>query len=200
MENYYLLSWKDGKKPLASAFTPKGTKTDHDLIKELNGKSRLPFELDLIKLSISKNELVKSNDLTDLKDIWLDYQPNNLAWPLMSERLKLLVESNLTGKEEIDWLTCNIKSKNEEKLYFILRFNKMPDVLDMQKTMFVQGTEHIIRPVFAAFKVSSYNIFTKPSSHDLWKITSSLYVSESLKKAIQKEKLTGIDFEKTSVS
>lgn len=44
------------------------------------------------------------------------------------------------------------------------------------------------------------SIFSKPSSYDLWKITSGLYVSDTLRKAIQKAKLTGMDFEKTSVS
>jgi hypothetical protein len=200
MEKYYLLSWKDGKEPLASAFAPKGTKADHELIKELKGRDSLPFELSLVKLDVGKNGLIESNDLTGLKEIWLDYQPNSLAWPLMSERLKSLIETNLKGNEQVDWITCNVKNGNEERPYFILRFNKILDVLDMQKTMFVQGTDHIIRPVFAASKISSYNIFSKPSSHDLWKITSGLYVSEALKKAIQKEKITGVDFEKITVS
>jgi hypothetical protein len=44
-----------------------------------------------------------------------------------------------------------------------------------------------------------YRIFSVPSSHDLWKITSGLYVSERIRKAIIKEKLTGVDFEKTRV-
>ena len=200
MDKYFLLSWKNGKEPLASAYAPKGAKLAQDLISELNGINRLPFELSLVKLDVGKNGLIENNDLSDLKEIWLDYQPNNLAWPLMSERLKLVIEANLTGNEQIDWIECKVKNGNEERAYFILRFNKMLDVLDMQKTMFVQGTDHIIRPVFASSKISAYSIFSKPSSHDLWKITSGLYVSDALKKAIQKVKLTGVDFEKTTVS
>ena len=196
---YYFLSWKDGNEPSASAYAPKGTKLAMDLISELNGINEIPFELSLVKLDVGKSGLIKSNDLTGLKEVWLDYQPNNLAWPLMSERLKSVIEANLTGNEQIDWIACNVKNGTGEKTYFVLRFNKMLDVLDIQKTMFVQGTDHIIRPVFATSKISSYNIFTKPSSHDLWKITSGLYVSEALKKAIQQAKLTGIVFEKVSV-
>jgi hypothetical protein len=200
MEKYFLLSWKNGKEPLASAFAPKGSKLAQDLISELNGINKLPFELSLVKLDVGKNGLIESNDLSDLKEIWLDYQPNSLAWPLMSERLKSVIEVNLTGNEQIDWIECKVKNGSEERTYFIPRFTKMLDVLDMQKTMFVQGTDHIIKPVFASSKISIYGIFTKPSSHDLWKITSGLYVSDVLKKAIQKAKLTGIDFEKTTVS
>ena len=89
MEKYYSFSWKDGKEPLASAFAPKGSKADHELIQMLNGINKLPFELSLVKLDVGKNGLIESNDLSDLKEIWLDYQPNSLAWPLMSERLLL---------------------------------------------------------------------------------------------------------------
>ncbi|MDR1755611.1 MAG: hypothetical protein LBR65_01435 [Culturomica sp.] len=200
MEKYFLLSWKNGKEPLASAFAPKRSKLAQDLISELNGINKLPFELSLVKVDVGKNGLIESNDLSDLKEIWLDYQPNSLAWPLMSERLKSVIEANLKRNEQIDWIECKVKNGSEERTYFILRFNKILDVLDMQKTMFVQGTDHIIKPVFASSKISAYGIFPKPSSHDLWKITSGLYVSDVLKKAIQKEKLTGIDFEKTTVS
>jgi hypothetical protein len=185
---------------LASAFAPKGSKADHDLIKILNGKDKLPFELNLVKLEVGKKGLIESNDLSDLKEIWLDYQPNSLAWPLMSKVLKSIIETNLTGIEQIDWIECKVKNGCEERSYFIPRFNKMLDVLDMQKTIFVQGTDHIIRPVFAGSKISAYSIFSKPSSNDLWKITSGLYVSNLLKKAIQKAKMTGMDFENVTVS
>ena len=200
MEKYFLLSWKNGKEPLVSAYAPKGSKLAQDLISELNGINKLPFKLNLVKLDIGKNGIIEKHDLSDLKETWLDYQPNSLAWPLMSESLKSLIESNLLGNEQIDWIECIVKKGNEERPYFILRFNKMLDVLDIQKTIFVQGTDHIIRPVFASLKVSAYSIFSKPSSHDLWKITSGIYVSDVLKKAIQKAKLTGMDFEKTTVS
>jgi hypothetical protein len=200
VEKYYFLSWKNKKGALASAFAPKGTKLAQDLIPELNEKNNLPFDLDLVKLSVGKNGLIESNDLSDLKEIWLDYQPNSLAWPLMSERLKTLIEENLTGNEQVDWISCKIKNGNEERIYFIPRFNKMLDVLDIEKTMFVQGTNHIIIPVFDSSKIIAYHIFSKPSSYDLWKITSGLYVSETLKKMIQKEKITGLEFETVRVS
>lgn len=199
MSNYYLLSWKHTPE-LASAIALNETKLDHELISALNGKNHLPFDFQLKRVKETKDGIITDGDLSALNEVWLDYQPNSLVWPLMSERLKSLIEVNLTGNEQIDWIACNVKSTSEERSYFILRFNKMLDVLDMQKTLFIQGTDHIIRPVFASSKVSAYNIFSKPSSHDLWKITSGLYISDALKRAIQKAKLTGIDFEKTSVS
>lgn len=199
MSNYYLLSWKHTPE-LASAIYAIENQVAYELIPELNGKNELPFEFQLKRVKETKDGIITDENLSALNEIWLDYQPNSLAWPLMSERLKSIIEVNLTGNEQIDWIECKVKNKSEERTYYILRFNKMLDVLDMQKTMFVQGTDHIIKPVFASSKISAYGIFSKPSSHDLWKITSGLYVSDVLKKAIQKEKLTGIAFEKATIS
>lgn len=199
MSNYYLLSWKHTPE-LASAIYAIENQVAYELIPQLNGKNDLPSEFQLKRVKETKDGIITDENLSALNEVWLDYQPNSLAWPLMSERFKLVIEANLTGSEQIDWIESKVKNGSEEQTYFILRFNKKLDVLDMQKTMFVQGTDHIIRPVFASSKISSYSIFSMPSSHDLWKITSGIYVSDALKKAIQKAKLTGLDFEKTTVS
>jgi hypothetical protein len=199
MNNYYLLSWTQHKQ-VASALAPKGTKLDHELIADIEGVKDLPFELELVKLTVDKTGIAQSNDLSGLDTIWLDYQPNSLAWPLMSEKMKTIVANNLTGKEGINWIAAKVDGIGECRTYYIPRFENMLNVLDEQKTMYVKGTDRIIKPCFSLAKISSFSIFHKPSAYDLWKITSGLYVSEELKKAIQKEKLTGIDFEKTTVS
>lgn len=54
MEKFYSLSWKEGKDPLSSAFAPKGSKADHELIQLLNSINKLPFELSLVKLDVGK--------------------------------------------------------------------------------------------------------------------------------------------------
>jgi len=199
MNNYYLLSGKSYPK-IASAFAPEGAKLAHELISELGNVNELPFELSLVKLTVGNNGLIESNDLSDLNDIWVDYQPNSLAWPLMSDKLKSVIEQYLTGNEGIGWISAIVNAPNEQRTYYIPIFSKMLDVLDTQKTMFVQGTDRIIRPVFSFSKIGGYSVFHQPSDHNLWKITSGLYVSDTLKKAIQKAKLTGMDFEKISIS
>lgn len=199
MKNYYLLSGKNSKK-VASAFKPVGSKQAYELISELDGKNTLPFELNLIKLTVGRNGLIESNDLSGLEELWLDYQPNNLAWPLFSERLKRIIENYLTGREEIDWISTIVKGGNEERVYYIPRFNKTLDVLNLEKTTFVPGTDRIMKPVFSVDKIKSYSIFNKPSADGLKKIGHGVYTNEIVKKAIQQESLTGIVFEKTSVA
>ncbi len=185
---------------LASAFAPEGTKLAHELIQDLDNFNELPFDLELYLLSDRQEGLIKSKELSSLKETWLDYQPNSLAWPLMSEKMKLIIINHLTGSETIDWIAAKVIGNGEARKYYIPRFQKKLDVLDIQKTMFVQNTDKIIRPCFSLSKIENYNVFHLPSSYNLWKITPSIYISEALKKAMQKEKLTGVDFEKTMVS
>ena len=158
----------------------------------------LPFDFILKKVTKGKSGIHVSEDISELNNLWVDYQPNNLAWPLMSEKMKDIIIENLTGRESILWINARIKTKDESKTYYVPCFKEKLDVLDEQKTVFVPGTKHIIKPVFSLNKVVIYSLFHKPQ--DFWEITSGLYISESLKKAMQKEQITGVGFEKTSVS
>jgi|WetSurSiteA1Bulk_404760.scaffolds.fasta_scaffold18718_1 hypothetical protein len=198
-DNYYFLTNKDYPE-VASAFAPDNIKLAHELIPKLAGAERLPFDLKLVKLSLGKNGLIKSNDLSGLNLIWLDLQPNSLVWPLMSEQLKNFVINNLTGKEYINWISTMITGGNEKRIYYIPRFERKLDVLDEKNTMYVKGTDHIIRPHFSLKKIKDLTIFHMPDSHDFWKIPSALYINETLRKGIIKEKFIGIGFEKVRVS
>ncbi len=199
IDNYYFLTNKDYPE-VASAFAPDDTKLAHELISELVDAANLPFELRLIKLSVGKNGLIKSNDLSGLNKTWLDLQPNSLAWHLMSEKLMNLIKSNLTGKEHIDWISATINNGDEKRIYYIPRFEKKLDVLDEKNTMYVKGTDHIIRPHFSLEKIKDLTIFHKPDSHDFWRIPTGLYINDTLRKEIIKEKLVGIGFEKVRAS
>jgi len=196
--NYYLLCGKESKKKdLASAFAPKETKLAHQLIPELENVCEISFEFELVKLSIGRNGLIKSNDLSSLEEIWLDYQPNSFAWPFFSEKLKSVIEENLTGNEGIDWITAKINGNGEQRIYYIPRFEKGLDVFDLEKCVYNKVTYSVIIPCFSSEKVKLYSVFIRP---DDYKITGALYISGALKKAIQKAKCTGVSFEKTRVS
>ncbi|NVO10575.1 MAG: hypothetical protein HXX16_11480 [Bacteroidales bacterium] len=197
MNKYFLLT-EQIKSGTAFAYTEGKTPLSHELIPEMKDKTNVPFDLFLKKVVISKGETSVSSDISGLKHLWLDFQPNNLAWPLMSEKMKNIIDNNLTGKEDISWMKVTVKADSESRAYFILKFEKMLDVLDEKKTLFVQGTNLIIKPVFSLSKISNYNIFHKPQP--FWEIPSGLYISEIIKKAVQKENLTGIDFENVSVA
>jgi hypothetical protein len=173
--NYCLICIKETKQPIASAFATKEVKTATELRHELEAVSKLPFELTLIKLSENQNGLEKSKDLTGISKVWWDYQPNELGWPLFSEKLKNIINSNLQGTELLTWISAIVASKEEKRNYFIPRFEKQLDVLDFDRTIFVSGTDHIIKPYYLYSKIQKYSVFPKPSSNGLWKITPDFY-------------------------
>lgn len=199
MKEYFLLGCKESRRPIASAFAPRGTKLSQDLIPELEGMDTLPFELTLKKLSVEQTGLIESDDLADVKQVWTDYQPNSLAWPLFSKKLKSVIDANLSGYEGMEWISARVNGEGKEMAYFIPRFTNILDVLDETKTIFVSGTGLIVRPVFSLSKIESINVFPKPSSNGLWKITPSFYVNNIIKETAMKANLTGLSFEKVRV-
>lgn len=197
--NYYLLCGRHTTMGTVS-FSPNDCKLGHEMIKELEGKSEMPFEFSLKLVREVSNGLVYQDDLSDIVDLWIDYQANSFAWPMMSAKMKDIINQNLTGNECIDWISCIVKGRGEKRLYHIPRFNKRPDVLDVDKTIFVAKTDHVVIPWFSTSKIRSLSIFTQPFSHNLWKITPALYVNESVKRSIEEARMTGVDFERARVS
>ncbi|GAA4316377.1 imm11 family protein [Compostibacter hankyongensis] len=198
MKKYYFLGGKHTKVGTV-AFASGEIKLNHELISELEDKSIVPFDFVLRKAIEGRDQLIYSEDLSELSVLWQDYQANSLAWPMMSEKMKNIIQVNLKGNEELDWITCTVKANEECKTYYILRFNKMLDVLNIEKTLFINGTDNVLQPCFSLDKLKDYNVFTKPFSYNLWKITPAIYISEELKKEMQKALLTGITFEETRV-
>lgn len=194
---YYLIGVIENKREGVVANAPKGTKLAHELIFEINGEE-LPFDLNLFKVSITKKGLVESEDFTDFETPWLDYLPNSLVWPLMSLKLKNIIANNLNDNEGIEWIRVKVYLKDEHRDYFIPMFNKKLDVLNEEETKYILGTDQIIKPSFSKSKISNYFIFHKPSM--FWKITNEIYINEEVKKDIEDNGLTGITFEKASVS
>lgn len=83
------------------------------------GRTSLPFDLHLRSVKLTRNDLIEVRDLTKIKHLWVDYQPNVLAWPLMSQKMKELVESFLTGKEGIAWMKTTVRTPDDLREYFI---------------------------------------------------------------------------------
>jgi len=192
----YLIGYQE-KQKVASAFASVGTKLPYELISEIKG-NEVPFEFTIKKITVKNNKAIVTNDLSDIKDIWLDYQPNSLVWPLMSPKLKAIIENNLTVQDSIKWIKAKIYAKNEEKIYYIPMFTKELNVIDEKKTMYIPKTKQIIKPCFSLSKIKNYSIFHKPSI--FWQITPNIYINEKIKKTIKKNKLTGINFEKICIS
>lgn len=200
MKKYYLFGSKQSNNKVASAYAPSGAKLAQELIEDLENKYELPFELNMVKLTIGKNSIEESDDLNGIETIWLDYLPNSFAWPLFSNRLKSIISNHLTGQEYIDWIRAKINTLSEQKEYYIPRFRDKLDVLDKEKSTYIPDTDHIIKPCFSLLNISRYSMFHFPLDSNLWKITSILYISDELKKILQEENISGVCFDKANLA
>lgn len=111
MNNFFSLSGKDARGPISCAIAPDEMLLAQDLIDELDLVDYMPFAFTLAKLSDGPAGLVKSFDLHGMDQVWLDYQPHSLAWPLFSYNLKQIVTECLTGREGLNWISAPIKSE-----------------------------------------------------------------------------------------
>ena len=184
MRRYYHLYGKDFK---GMHFAVKDKDFNElNFFKNIKGKTKIPFGYTLKDFH---NNIIKKDP------IWLDYLPSSKVWPFMSEKLKNIIDERLTGKEKIVWMTAKVKGPDEVKVYYVPRFEKRLDVLDTKKTKFDEEGDFLV-PFFSLSKIQSYSMFSPKDK--FWQITSYLIVTEEIKKAIVKEKLTGISFEEVT--
>jgi hypothetical protein len=109
---------------------------------------------------------------------------------LVSQELRDLLMSFCGNDSCLEFLP--IKAISEEfgnKIYYIMHFKKIFDVIDKQNTIYVEGTDSIIKLRLDSNKVNGLKIFnTQPAVNDI-------IVSEDVYKAIKREKLNlGLDF------
>lgn len=148
-------------------------------------------KVDLTGGKISTEDVFTERDLE-----WKDLMPSYFAVSLFSENLKSIVEKVITGKENVTWLEAPIRINQVVKIHYILCFNEQLDVLNLEKTTFAEGTDHVIEPCFSKSKIEgNYELMHNPFSMD-WQIPTAVYVTERLKSALEKAKISGIGFEK----
>lgn len=181
---FFLISCKSTQQ-IPILYAPDDAPLAFEVISIIRGKALLPFSM-----------VYKENKLSEYDLGELDYQSNSFAWPFFSDKLRDIIQENLTGEEGLDWVTVNCKSSSQNCEYYIPRFSRKLDVLNDSATLFNKRNGKIIKPTYSESKVSNLSVFHKPLSNGLWEITSSFYISESIKKIIEKESLLGVEFEK----
>ena len=112
--NYYWISINN-RKVSSIAYAPEGTPVAHELIHDVVGKSMLPFPLELH--SATDKDYLRIGGVSDL---FFDYQPNSLAWPIMSERMKTIIESHLSGGECIEWKSVQVRECGPNFIIFAI--------------------------------------------------------------------------------
>ena len=109
---------------------------------------------------------------------------------MVSKEFKDLLESFIGFHPFVEFLP--VKATNKlygDKTFYILHFLKIYDVIDRSKTIFVKGTDSILKLRLCRKKVEKLKLFNaQPAFKDV-------IVSDDIRKAIIKEKLNiGLDF------
>ena len=157
---------------------------------------RFPCNLVLVQRRITKNGITQNNNVPEKE--FFDYQYNQFAYYLLSERLKNCIEENKGSKDSFSWINVSVSSETETRNYYIPIFESIPDVLDSKLTTRVSASNAILVPCFASEKLEGHNFFPIESSFGV--LPRGIYVSEKLKKELQKQKFDNVKFEKAKCS
>lgn len=190
MKYYKLVSSPPPNTLFADTFGE--TPLAHDLLPDLLRASEVPFPLRLKKMSWEGNSWVPSDRLSGDETHWLDYQPNTLAWILLSERCKNILVSFLKSADLITWLPVSISDEQEVRTYFIPRFDQKPDILDEKNSVYDDELALYISMKFDREKVANFPVFVEPDM--FWEIPTSIIVSEEVRDKLVTAKVTGLEF------
>jgi hypothetical protein len=169
---------------------------------ELLTVEELPFDLTLKKVTFTRKGSVHSDDLSSLRHPWADYQPNTLAWPLVTARLRAIIDRHASGLECHEWVRVTVRpGTGAGRPYYILRFQEEQDLLNREASVFwpvADKPDLLLTPAFAQEKIAALSVFPYPSG--CWQIPSGLCVSKQVKEAAKREGLVGLHFEDLRIS
>lgn len=189
--NYY---WLTVNNNLVStvAFAPQGTALSHELISEVENDNTLPFSLKLHEVTVG-DKLVKG----ELSDHFSAYQPNSLAWPLMSEKMQSVIASHLTGLEQVEWKEVTVEGRTSSRLYYIPFFTSELDTINMAESIIVPSSGIVLKPCFKREKIEKLAIFHGYSR--FWKITTQIYINEEIKNELIDSHLFELSFSRINI-
>lgn len=123
-----------------------------------------------------------------------DYLANDMGLRLCSQELRSIVERQSSGHDQQQWLPVTVTADGELFRFFSLHFPEPPDVLDQTETIF-SGSDFVVKPVLSRSGCAAHRVFCYPKNEG-----HALFVSDSVKNEIQKRSLTGMEFQRASMS
>lgn len=130
-----------------------------------------------------------------------DYIPNNLAWPIVSEKIKIIIEK--TELETYEFIQI-VNENNERLIGYLLHCMNFVNALDDKKSL-CKKFEYVSNgKKYERLSVIKYALLgEKIKGLDLFKLEEStvpLFVSEKLRNNIVESGATGFDFLKVEIS
>ncbi len=122
-----------------------------------------------------------------------DFQKETLGYLLISAKLRDVIDSAKSEHDVLQWLDAKVSYRGETRDYYVLHFPSQDEaVIDREHSTF-NRLGIWMKQCISKAGCEKYNIFIFPGS------SLSLFVKESVKKAIEAARCTGIVFEKKNV-
>jgi hypothetical protein len=125
---------------------------------------------------------------------YCDYLACNIGGRICSKKLRDIINQNASTHDDLQWLDLSAIKNGEKQVYYMLHFPYPPDVLNIDRTLFVKNTDIVVRPVFSRIRCESFNVISFYENMGV-----SWYIRDFVKKAIQAAGCTGIEFSQARV-
>jgi hypothetical protein len=184
-----------------TATASKGIDSTKELYSMVDKNNTLLFNLTLKKIRTTKKGIEFSDDISQFNDPWLDMLINDFAIPLFSKTIKNYFDENIKSNNYLRWINIKISGNNCTKIYYVPEFIKKLDVLNIEKCTLNEEDGRIIVPCFSYAKVQKYVLFQEFDGEEyLWRVPSSVTISDETRRKLIENKFTGIMYEKIRTS
>ncbi|SHN49027.1 Protein of unknown function [Butyrivibrio hungatei DSM 14810] len=134
-------------------------------------------------------------------DVWTDYLANDKGWFIVSEKLRLILQSLNSEIQFINIMISDSEGVALEEKYYIANIIKVVDALCLNKSNYF---ETYIEGKGTIYTVSKYGIYeNKTEGADIFKLGNwqqvPIFVSENFKDAIEQNECTGMSFREIAV-
>ena len=159
------------------AISPGGGKTLIDWMEAIESNRRFPFQYRLSpKMSLD------------------GYIADDLGVPLFSEQARNIIDELMTGEEGIEWYEVPVVQSRNQYRYFAPKFTRTLDILNEDSSLYGMNKSILIKAVLSTEKIKEYSIVPIVGSSEAFFFPTRIAISDRVKKALEKARVSGISF------
>ena len=159
------------------AISPDGEKTLIDWMEAIESNRRFPFQYRLSpQMSLD------------------DYIADDLGVPLFSEQVRNIINELMTGEEGIEWYEVPVVQSRNQYRYFAPKFTITLDILNEDSSLYGVNKSILIKAVLSTEKVKKYSIVPIVGSSEAFFFPTRIAISDTVKRALKKARVSGISF------
>ena len=159
------------------AISPDGEKNLIDWMETIESNRRFPFQYRLSpQMSLD------------------DYIADDLGVPLFSEQVRNIINELMTGEEGIEWYEVPVVQSRNQYRYFAPKFTITLDILNEDSSLYGVNKSILIKAVLSTEKVKKYSIVPIVGSSEAFFFPTRIAISDTVKRALKKARVSGISF------